>query len=123
MHLDSSSSLKRKKSTTKISDSEESDSFVNSDEESDDGLDDLDHVAKSRKVADDDDEDYSEVKSSKKKTPKPDSRSIRKSTLSQQPLVGVKACAAMSITLSLSVSCLPNFYLTFNFNIHGNYLI
>lgn len=104
MHLDSSSSLKRKKSSTKISDSEESDSFVNSDEESDDGLDDLDHVAKSRKIADDDNEDYSEVKSSKKKTPKPDSRSIRKSTLSQQPLVGVKACAAMSITLSLSVS-------------------
>ena len=84
-----------------ISDKDETES----DEELDDEFDDWDKVVKSRKTDDDDDdEEYSEIKKSKKVSTKVDSRSMRKSTLSQKPLEGSKACTNLSITLSLSVS-------------------
>ena len=94
-----SSSIKRKNSVAIISDCDESES----DEEQDDEFDDWDKVVKSRKT-DDDEEEYSEIIRSKKVSTKVDSRSIRKSTLSQKPLEGSKACTNLSITLSLSVS-------------------
>ena len=97
-----SSSIKRKNSVAIVCDSDESES----DEEQDDEFDDWDKVVKSRKTDDDDDDDeeYSEIKTSKKVSTKVDSRSVRKSTLSQKPLEGSKACTDLSITLSLSVS-------------------